>query len=312
MVQAIPKTQPILKARGETVLRVEGLSKRFGGVLAVEGVDLEVRRGEIFGFLGPNGAGKTTTLGMILGLVEPSAGKVELLGEPVRPGRTHALRKVGALLGAPAIYPHLSARQHLELIAGLQGGVSRQRVEEVLEQVGIARAAHRAAGSYSTGMKQRLGVAMALLAEPELLILDEPSNGMDPSGMKEMRELMRSLATQGVTIIFSSHILHEVEQVCDRIAVIHKGKLVAQGAVRDLLARGDGVRVRVESPEEAALALGGLAERAEVQGEYLLVRGLEARAVVTRLVQAGLPPSEVVPIEGGLEELFLELTGGGQ
>ncbi|PZA08092.1 ABC transporter ATP-binding protein [Meiothermus sp. PNK-Is4] len=293
------------------MLRVRGLSKRFGSVSAVERVDLEVHRGEIFGFLGPNGAGKTTTLGMILGLVRPTAGEVEVLGQRVSSGRTAALRKVGALLGAPALYPHLSGRAHLELLARLQGGVRPGWIAEVLEQVGLSKAARRLVGTYSTGMKQRLGIAMALLGEPELLILDEPTSGMDPTGMKETRELMKGLAASGITLIFSSHLLHEVEAVCDRIAVIHKGRLVAQGAVRELLSKGEGVRVKVDAPEEAALVLSGLARRLEVVEDYLEVFGLEAKEIVRQLVAAGFVPSEVVPLRSDLEELFLELTREG-
>lgn len=294
------------------VLRVEGLSKRFGDLSAVERVDLEVRKGEIFGCLGPNGAGKTTTLGMILGLVRPTAGDVEVLGRRVRPGQTAALRKVGALLGAPALYPHLSGRAHLELLARLGGGVRRGRITEVLQLVGLGKAAHRLAGTYSTGMKQRLGIAMALLGEPELLILDEPTGGMDPAGMKETRELMKSLAASGITLIFSSHLLHEVEAVCDRIAVIHKGRLVAQGSVPELLSKGDGVRVKVDAPEEAALILCGLARRTEVVGDYLEVSGLDAKEVVRQLFAAGFVPSEVLPLRSDLEGLFLELTREGE
>jgi ABC-2 type transport system ATP-binding protein len=278
----------------------------------VERVDLEVRKGEIFGFLGPNGAGKTTTLGMILGLVRPTAGDIEVLSQRVGFGRSAALRKVGALLGAPALYPHLSGRAHLELLARLQGGVSPGRIAEVLEQVGLSKAAHRLAGTYSTGMKQRLGIAMALLGEPELLILDEPTSGMDPAGMKETRELMKSLAASGITLIFSSHLLYEVEAVCDRIAVIHKGRLVAQGAVRELLSKGEGVRVKVDAPEEAALILSGLAGRTEVVGGYLEVSGLDIKEIVRQLVAAGFVPSEVLPLRSDLEGLFLELTREGE
>ncbi|ADH62704.1 ABC transporter related protein [Allomeiothermus silvanus DSM 9946] len=294
------------------VLRVRSLSKRFGNVSAVERVDLEVHRGEIFGFLGPNGAGKTTTLGMILGLVRPTAGDIEVLGQRVGSGRTTVLRKVGALLGAPALYPHLSGRTHLELLARLQGGVSPGRIVEVLEWVGLSKAAHRLAGTYSTGMKQRLGIAMALLGEPELLILDEPTSGMDPAGMKETRELMKSLAASGITLIFSSHLLHEVEAVCDRIAVIHRGRLVAQGAVQELLSKGEGVRVKVDAPEEAALILSGLARRTEIVGDYLEVFGLDVKEIVRQLVAAGFVPSEVLPLRSDLEELFLELTREGE
>lgn len=296
---APPNTAP-------AVLRIEGLSKRFGPIAAVDRVSFEVHRGEVFGFLGPNGAGKTTTLGMALGLVAPTEGRIELLGQSVQPGQTKALRKVGSLLGAPALYPHLSALRHLELLANLEGAATRQRIGAVLEQVGLSKAAKRNTGSYSTGMKQRLGIAMALLASPELLVLDEPTNGMDPAGMKEIRELLQRLAQQGITVILSSHILSEVEQICDRIAVIHKGRIVAQGHVRELT-QLQGVRIRVDSPKQVEALLAGQAA-VRVVGEYLEVQGLEVKALVRRLVEAGHVPSEVVPARNNLEELFLQLT----
>src|SRR5574341_2244653 len=187
----------------EIVLQTHNLQKLFGPVRAVEDVSLQVQRGEVVGFLGPNGAGKTTTIGMILGLLYPTAGIVELFGKPVTPTRNVPLRRVGALVGAPSFVPYLSARENLRLMARLHPGLPATRIEETLALVGLREAASRAAGSFSSGMKQRLGLAMALLHRPELLILDEPTNGMDPAGMREMRTLLRELAGRGVTVMLS-------------------------------------------------------------------------------------------------------------
>ena len=219
----------------ESVLRLHHLSKHFQNVRAVEDLTLEVRAGECFGFLGPNGAGKTTTISMILGLLRPTSGRVEVLGQPVTPEDTTALREVGALVGAPGFYPYLSGRANLRLLARLYPAVDEARIAAVLRRVGLEAAADRKAKTYSTGMKQRLGLAAALLHRPRLLILDEPTSGLDPVGMAEMRTLLRDLAADGVTVFLSSHLLHEVEQVCDRVAVLHRGRLLAQGPVADLL-----------------------------------------------------------------------------
>ncbi len=221
---------------GEIVLRLQGLHKAFGSVQAVRDLSLQVRAGECFGFLGPNGAGKTTTIGMILGLIWPSAGRVEVLGQEVTPVQTGALREVGALVGTPGFYPYLSGRENLRLLARLYPTVDEARIEEVLRLVGLSQVAERRVKGYSTGMKQRLGLAAALLHRPRLLVLDEPTNGLDPVGMAEMRRLLRALVEQGVTVFLSSHLLHEVEQVCDRVAILHQGHLVTQGPVADLLA----------------------------------------------------------------------------
>ncbi len=217
------------------VLRLQNLTKYYGEVRAVEDLTLEVYESECFGFLGPNGAGKTTTIGMILGLLWPTAGTVEVLGRRVTPVHSAPLRQVGALVGAPGFYPYLSGRDNLRLLARLHPQVDEARVDEVLEQVGLSGAARRQVRGYSTGMKQRLGLAAALLHRPRLLVLDEPTNGLDPVGMAEMRGLLRRLTRQGVTVFLSSHLLHEVEQVCDRVAILHRGRVVAQGPVADLL-----------------------------------------------------------------------------
>lgn len=299
-----------------TVLQTEDLKKYFpgnGGIKAVDGVNLSVQRGEVFGFLGPNGAGKTTTIGMILGLLHPTAGTVTVLGQPVTPDHTVSLRAVGALVGAPALFPYLSARDNLALVAKLDGPAAEERIASTLALVGLTEAADRKAGKYSTGMKQRLGLALALVRAPQLLVLDEPSNGMDPAGMRDLREMLRKLADQGMTVFLSSHLLHEVEQLCDRVAVLNKGRIVAQGPVQTLLSDRAVVRVRVPSPAEAAALLLALPGVTKVQpnGSTVTVSGVSSEAVVAHLAAHGIIPSEVTQGQEDLENLFLQLTQPG-
>jgi ABC-2 type transport system ATP-binding protein len=296
-------------AMSDLVLETTKLSKRFKEVFAVDEVDLAVKRGEVFGFLGPNGAGKTTTIGMILGLIHPTAGEVRVMGEHVSPSHTAPLRRVGSLVGSTMV-PHLSGRDNLDLLAGLPPRVDRRRVEEVLGTVGLTGAAHRPFETYSTGMKQRLGLAAALLHRPELLILDEPTNGLDPAGMREIREMIRSFASEGITVFLSSHLLHEVEQVCDRVAVLTRGKVVAQGVVADLVGKQDTVKVRVQAPVEAAHLLRSLEGVTSIQpnGAYVQVQGAPSEAVIVHLVSGGIVPSEVTRGGSDLESIFLELT----
>jgi ABC-type multidrug transport system ATPase subunit len=295
-----------------TVLQVQHLKKYYRNVRAVEDVSFEVRQGEIFGFLGPNGAGKTTTIGMILGLIYPTAGQVTLLGEPVTPVHNTVLRRVGTLMGTPSLMQPVSVRQHLSMLARLYPSVTPKRIEEVLELVGLRAAANRAARKLSTGMKQRLGLALALLPSPELLILDEPTNGMDPAGMHEIRALLRDLAAQGITIMLSSHLLFEIEQICQRVAIIRQGQVVASGEVASLLqAGGEAVRVRTADPERALQLLNGLVSQARDLarvGEYIDIRGVPAEQLVEHLVHNGLTPTEVLPLRRDLEHVFLELT----
>jgi ABC-2 type transport system ATP-binding protein len=292
------------------ILQTTDLKKYFGSVHAVDGVSLAVQQGEVFGFLGPNGAGKTTTIGMVLGLLRPTAGNIRLFELPLSPEQNAPLRRVGALVGSPSVVPYLSARDNLDLLARLHPGTKEGRINEILEQVGLLEAARRKAGKFSSGMKQRLGLAMALLSKPELLILDEPTNGMDPAGMREIRILLRSLADQGVTVFLSSHLLHEVEQVCDRVAVLNKGKIVAQGAVNELLGQKQVVRVRVPSPAEATEALSSLPGVKDIQpnGAYVAVSGVSSQDVVAHLVAHNIVPSEISAGQNDLESLFLELT----
>lgn len=293
-----------------TILQTDDLSKNFGAVTAVQSVNLRVQQGEVFGFLGPNGAGKTTTIGMVLGLIHPSAGRIILFDQPITPGQNGALQQVGSLVGAPSLVPYLTARQNLQLVAKLHNGVDNGRINEVLELVGLSHAAKRKVQGFSTGMKQRLGLGAALLHRPSLIILDEPTNGLDPAGMREVRTLIRQLADDGITVFLSSHLLHEVEQVCDRIAVIRQGQIVAQGAVEELLNQsGQSVRLKVKNPSKAGELLAQLPQaEVVINGSYVQVSGVESETAVAHLTKNGIIPSEVTVQKSDLETLFLELT----
>jgi ABC-type multidrug transport system ATPase subunit len=290
------------------IVRTNQLTKKFGSIQALDRVSLQVRYGEIYGFLGPNGAGKTTAIGIMLGLIHATSGTVEILNQEVKPNRTFVLQRVGSIMGSPSFVPYLSGKDNIKILAKLHPEVTPKRIDTVLEQVGLVGAAHRKAKAYSSGMKQRLALAGALLHEPELLILDEPTNGLDPSGMREVRLLLRTLANEGVTVLLSSHLLHEVEQICDRVAVLNHGKVVAEGAVSDL--RGDHqiVRVRVPRMEEALILLSPLAKSVSKNGAFLEVEGLKSEVAVETLTTHGIIPSEISIIGHDLEGVFLELT----
>lgn len=292
------------------VLQTHHLKKYFGSIRAVEDVSLNIKHGEIFGFLGPNGAGKTTTISMILGLTYPTAGEVEIFGERVTPQHNQVLRRVGTLVGTPALMLAFSAYRNLQTLSYLYPDIPPQRIGQVLEQVGLANVAHRPVSKFSTGMKQRIGLALALLKQPELLILDEPTNGMDPAGMQEIRLLLRSLAGQGVTVFLSSHLLHEMELLCDRVAVLQQGEILAQGAVTELLSNKDVIRIRTAHPELTAQALRTLSESQHVQANasYVEVQGVSSEQVLSFLVTQGLTPQEVSINHPDLESVFLELT----
>ncbi|AEB45332.1 ABC transporter ATP-binding protein [Micromonospora maris] len=286
------------------------VSKRYpGGVTAVDGLSLRVREGEVLGFLGPNGAGKTTTMRMLVGLVRPSAGRIQVLGQP--PGRQ--LARIGALIESPTFYPHLSGRDNLRL-AARYAGVPDAAADRVLDEVGLTARASSPFRTYSLGMKQRLGVAAALLKEPALLILDEPTNGLDPAGVAEMRELLRSLGQGGRTVLLSSHVLGEVEQVCDRIAVIDRGRLIAEGTPDELRdALGTGVLLIDADPADEAIACLGADDRVraveQVDGTLRVSTDPAlAGALNRRLVTAGVDVRELRPLRHSLEEAFLELT----
>ena len=294
------------------VLELANLSKTYGrrgrGVQAVRNVTLSVGAGEVYGFLGPNGAGKSTTIRMLLGLISPSAGAVRLFGMPLS-SEPAMLKRVGSLVDGGNFYPFLSGRRNLEVLARTQGD-GAERIEGLLEQVGLAGDAKRKVKGYSTGMRQRLGVAAALLNEPDLVILDEPVNGLDAAGIQEMRALIRSLAADhGKTVFLSSHLLHEVQQVCDRVAIISRGEIVRESTVEDLLRQDDGLRIDAAPADtaEAALAARWPVER---QGDSLIVRATRAEApeVVRRLVGAGADVFRMTPEQRNLEEVFLSIT----
>jgi ABC-2 type transport system ATP-binding protein len=291
----------------EFAIETQGLSKRYASdVLAVDKLNLKVRTGEVYGFLGPNGAGKTTTIRMLVGLMTPTAGKAVVMG--VGPG--HALSQIGSMVEGPAFYPYLSARDNLRAMA-LYSGIKSSRVEVVLKQVDLSDRAHNKFSQFSLGMKQRLGVAAALLKEPPLLLLDEPSNGLDPQGIVEMREVVRGLGTAGHTVLLSSHQLGEVTQVCDRVGIMRKGVMVAEGTVDEI--RGEnGVSVTVDDKQRAGEVLtrmfGAPAVHLENGGFRLDIDKTQAIEVNRTLFQAGIGVSELRSDERSLEDIFLELT----
>jgi len=293
-----------------TVVETNGLTKRYGnGVLAVDSVEMSVRRGEVYGFLGPNGAGKTTTLRMLVGLIRPSSGMATVVGHA--PGDPAGLARIGSLVEAPGFYPYLSGRENLKVVADF-AGVDHKRVAEVLDIVELTSRAGRKFGTYSTGMKQRLGVAAALLKDPELLILDEPTSGLDPQGMAEMRKLIKDIGQGNRTVLLSSHLLTEVEQICDRVGVISRGKLVTQSTVQELLGE-EGVLVRAQPVDRAYELLASMFGSAVVSRQDGAIRLQTDPAgsveINSRLVAAGIGVSELRPFERSLEEAFFQLTG---
>ena len=300
-------------AENTVVIRTHDLTKRYKTLTAVDNLNMEVYRGEVFGFLGPNGAGKTTTISMLLGLIRPTAGLAEVLGYDIRARATLALRQVGALVEA-AFYPYLSARDNLWVMAQMSGGgVSRERIDAVLEQVGLAARATSKFQTFSTGMKQRLGLGAALLHDPDLLILDEPTNGLDPAGMLEIRQFIRHLAQeQSKTVFLSSHLLHEVEQVCDRVLILDKGQTIAVGRVDELLQQGGHIEIRIAQPERAQGVLRGLDWVGEVllRESVLYVDAPAERAadLTAALAAEGLYLHGLKVAERSLESFFLAVT----
>src|SRR5947209_5176616 len=250
-VMTVPGMDASELRSGEVVLRIRNLSKHYGKRLAVDNLNLEIKRGEIFGFLGPNGAGKTTTIRMALGLIAPSTGSVEILGQDIATHRARILPRVGALVETPALYLYMSGRNNLRAVGSVLGGVPDARIDAVLELVGLRSRQKDRVRTYSLGMKQRLGVAMALLQDPDVLILDEPANGLDPAGIVEMRDLMHRLSAEGKTVFISSHLLSEVQQICTRVAIINLGKLVTVSTVEELTNGQQEFSVTLERPQEA-------------------------------------------------------------
>lgn len=297
------------------VIEVEGLRKEYFRLpnkrtLALAGLDLSVPEGGVFGFLGPNGSGKTTTIRCLLGLVSPSAGGCRVLG--ASRGRLWTVAgRIGSIVESPALFPTFSGRENLRLIAGLDG-IGETAVTSVLERVGLADRAKDLVKTYSLGMKQRLALAASLLKDPALLILDEPANGLDPSGIKEVRELIRGLGAEGRTVFVSSHQLQEVQQVCNRVAILSRGKCITSGAVADVLKRRSSgvVLLRIDRPAEALDALRAAGVDGSIDGDVVRASapGGDGAAIARILAGAGLYPSELRPDEVSLESVFLELT----
>jgi ABC-type multidrug transport system ATPase subunit len=292
----------------DLVVQTEGLTKRYGDRLAVDDVSMTVRRGEVYGFLGPNGAGKTTTLRMMLGLIRPTAGTASVLGRPA--GRPDVTERVGALVEGPGFYPYLSGRDNLRVLAQARG-LADGFVDDALARVDLTDRGDDKYKRYSLGMKQRLGVAAALMGDPELIVLDEPTNGLDPAGMQDMRALVVELARGGQTVLLSSHLLAEVQEICDRVGVINGGRLLRESTVAEL--RGDAMlRVRA-TPEDTVLAVamraaGDDGVRRTADGVELALPADAAPALVRDLVAAGVDVHEITSVERSLEEVFFEMT----
>ena len=293
-------------------VEARGLVKRYGELAAVDGVDLTVERGDVFGYLGPNGAGKTTSLRMLLGLIRPTEGTARLFGrDPIVDG-ARALDGVAGFVEGPRFYPYLSGRKNLRLLADLDGGESASHIDEVLDVVELRDRAKDRVGGYSHGMRQRLGIAGALLRDPKLLLLDEPTTGLDPAGMRDMRELVKRLASEGITILLSSHILAEVEELCNRVAIIRTGTIIYEGLLQELLhSAGGSYRLSTTDVERARTLL--LARGFEgiqvVGGELRFQADVDAvEAATVALGEAGIGISALVPHTATLEELFLGMT----
>jgi ABC-type multidrug transport system ATPase subunit len=297
------------------VISTRALTKRYGAVTAVQSVDLDVREGDRYGLLGPNGSGKTTLVRMLLGLVYATSGQIEVMGQRIPRNVRQVLPQIGALIEEPAAYLHLSGRTNLALFdaAGPGGRSARRtrdkRIDEVLEQVGLAGVGRRPVKAYSLGMRQRLGLAGALMRRPRLLILDEPGNGLDPRGLRDLRELIIGLNQSGVTVLASSHLLAEVEQLCTRVGVLDAGRLVLQDDLASLRAPTGRVLVDTPDADQVAAMLDGQVEHRD--GQQLLVRYSDAAALNARLVGAGLRVSAIGPHRRTLEEIVLSVTGTG-
>ena len=307
-----PRTSP-----GDLAVETAGLTKRFGGRVAVDDADLRVPRGCAFGFLGPNGAGKTTLIRTLLGLTPATAGRMHLLGRPVPADRAAALARVGAIVEEPRFHGHLSGRENLQLAAACREAVSHRRIGPALERVGLAERADERVKTYSMGMRQRLGIARCLLADPELLILDEPTNGLDPAGILEFRMFVRDFVADGRTVFLSSHLLDEVERICDMAAIVDRGRILAQGAVAELASAGPPrITIGCDDPETAAAVIAGHPAVGTVatgeDGLRLVLTDDAATAAVAdvtrRLVEAGVGVYRLEPARVTLEERFLAVT----
>ncbi len=297
----------------QMVLQTEQLTKKYQRRLVVDRLSLTVERGDIFGFLGQNGAGKSTTIRMALGLVRPTSGRVSILGHDMSRHPLRALKRIGAIIEAPAFYEKFSGRQNLRMLAAMSGGAKQEQIDRVLEIVGLRDRAHDPVRVYSHGMRQRLGIAQALLPNPEFVILDEPTDGLDPQGLSETRALIKRLRDDlGLTIMLSSHLLHEVEQICNRVAIIDEGRLLYQGAVEDLIAKNNWIKLRVDRLSEAyELLLRDPSLSLSRNGDeslHVKMADDQIPLVNALLVQHGFSVMELSPQRESLEEVFLRLT----
>jgi len=295
----------------DNVIETLNLTKRFGRITAVDAVSITVGRGQVFGFLGPNGSGKTTTMGMLLDIVTPTSGEIRLLGEYGRAGLHRARQRVGATLEQPNFYPHLSGYDNLRVKATIQG-IAKARIDEMLERVGLTARRNSAFATYSLGMKQRLAVAAAMLGDPEIVFFDEPMNGLDPEGMREMREVIARLRDEGRTVFLSSHLLHEVERSCTHVAIIKRGKVLAQGSLAEILGRHTTVALQSADPVELRAALGEYppAVRVSQEGAFTIVELADddLAAMNGFLAGRGVLLSCLVPRQRTLEDVFMEVT----
>ena len=313
--RAAPAVQP---PDGGWAVETHGLTKHFGATTAVDGVELLVPRGSAFGYLGPNGAGKTTLIRTLLGLTRADSGTMSLLGVPVPAGRRSALARVGAIVDEPRFHPHLTGRDNLRLLAAARGGQAGQRIDPSLARVGLADRATDKVATYSMGMRQRLGVAACLLADPDLLMLDEPMNGLDPAGMHEMRAMIASLAAEGRTVMLSSHLLDEVERTCDAVAIVDHGRVIRQGSIDELIRGAGATVVQVDCAEPARarelIDQAGIAAGTALTGAGLVVTlppGATRELIADlnrRLVVAGLDVYGLREIQASLEDWFLSVT----
>ncbi len=295
------------------VIETNGLSKDFGSILAVDNLSLSVPKGSVFGLLGPNGAGKTTIIGILLGLITPTSGKFSLFGEEINGSIESALQRIGATMETPSFYPYLSGLDNLRYFQQVAGHNDAAELDSLLELVNLHSRRHSKFATYSLGMKHRLGIAYALLGDPELLLLDEPTNGLDPNGMAEVRRLLQDLGDGDRTVLVASHLLHEVEQVCDSVAILSKGRVIAQGLVSELIARKSTVRLATTDDESAATILNSLDWVGSVLAEDggLLVEADPTRTseLSAALARSAIYVSELRALDTSLEEYFLEVTG---
>jgi ABC-2 type transport system ATP-binding protein len=306
----------VTDAQDQAPVEARGLVKRYGRITAVDNVDLTVKAGDVYGYLGPNGAGKTTSLRMLLGLIRPDEGSAKLFGRDPLVEGVRALDGVAGFVEAPRYYPYMSGRRNLELAAALDGGDAAARIDEALDTVDLADRARDKVGGYSHGMRQRLGIAGALLRDPRLLLLDEPTTGLDPAGMRDMRVLIRRLADQGMTVLLSSHLMAEVEELCDRVAIIGSGRVLYEGSLPELIASTAGrYELRTTDDARAAELLEG---QPAVEGLDRTARGITFRssertveALTITLGGAGIGIAALIPRSATLEELFFRMTEGG-